>query len=801
MAIIPPAPTVSHVPPSTSFPTIATTSLQPTTTKRPPRTRTTANPAEPTSSNNSSDPNNDSGGGMSGGAVAGLVIGALFVLVCSVAGGLLLLKKRRKRMMVAGRGWQYHAGKYPDSAQKFRGGQYGGSDDPDDDRNKGQGGISKLLSEFVARARKTVNSNSASFGAPEAPSMAIAATGVAVQQQQSQMQQPAGPALPRMLERGRHSRALPPIPGMVSTYDGTSPAPSHQSGSLPPSGSPPMQGLYYAMSTDNSYFPQQHQQPYQQPYQQQPQQGQLPSAFAQNITTPASQPYYYQPGTGLVPVPQPILTPPQQQQVQPQQALQQPMQYPPQPHQSAQVAGTVGHTASLSQQPYQQQQQQNSLISQPPAPVSFPAPMTHAIASSSYAATTPALPVSELKSTTPEPSGVFLPGDASRPLLGQGLFKIVPDVEDQEEARRGLTAAEAATGSTAAAGDHPSTADSVQPVQLNLGDDFLSSVINYETQDERFQALEARQGTTAMQNGSNLNAATRNTESARPRYMVEKEEHSSGKQELDEKDQEEGNFSVQSTSSLIVIVGSDIVLEPLPSVKAAAKAAAAAAATGGQTASQTTGQDADQDTTQAASHEGATNIGGAMATSPAQSSHERPLTQGSIVGEKVLPKLHRVATIGAPLPTLGTEENLERTDDKEEYLFMLHGRRSDLAGSSPNSTPVVHPPTTVSLAEGFQGDMADAFLGACDPSLYHGIKDGICEIHNTFAEKDCLGRYLSLLRFSGSTPGHLPSFRILTVPVYVTIGAILLSLKLAFVGFQASGETDINPTGAVTKVT
>jgi OPT family oligopeptide transporter len=39
------------------------------------------------------------------------------------------------------------------------------------------------------------------------------------------------------------------------------------------------------------------------------------------------------------------------------------------------------------------------------------------------------------------------------------------------------------------------------------------------------------------------------------------------------------------------------------------------------------------------------------------------------------------------------------------------------------------------------------------------------------------------------------------VPVYATIGAIIISFLLAFVGLQASGETDINPTGAVAKVT
>jgi uncharacterized oligopeptide transporter (OPT) family protein len=39
------------------------------------------------------------------------------------------------------------------------------------------------------------------------------------------------------------------------------------------------------------------------------------------------------------------------------------------------------------------------------------------------------------------------------------------------------------------------------------------------------------------------------------------------------------------------------------------------------------------------------------------------------------------------------------------------------------------------------------------------------------------------------------------VPVYSTILAIILSFILAFVGLQAAGETDINPTGSIGKVT
>lgn len=39
------------------------------------------------------------------------------------------------------------------------------------------------------------------------------------------------------------------------------------------------------------------------------------------------------------------------------------------------------------------------------------------------------------------------------------------------------------------------------------------------------------------------------------------------------------------------------------------------------------------------------------------------------------------------------------------------------------------------------------------------------------------------------------------VPVYASIGVVILSFFLAFVGLQSTGETDINPTGSVGKVT
>ncbi|KAI8350942.1 OPT oligopeptide transporter protein-domain-containing protein, partial [Mortierella sp. GBAus27b] len=114
-------------------------------------------------------------------------------------------------------------------------------------------------------------------------------------------------------------------------------------------------------------------------------------------------------------------------------------------------------------------------------------------------------------------------------------------------------------------------------------------------------------------------------------------------------------------------------------------------------------------------------------------------------------------------------------------------------------------------------------LGARGPSLYHGIKGGVREIRNMIRK---LQKKEALVDTSGyvskdTTPEHelIPTvwwlgallasavFTILVmyfyfhVPVYATIGAIILSFLLAFVGLQASGETDINPTGAVAKVT
>ncbi|KAG0353893.1 hypothetical protein BGZ54_001976, partial [Gamsiella multidivaricata] len=114
-------------------------------------------------------------------------------------------------------------------------------------------------------------------------------------------------------------------------------------------------------------------------------------------------------------------------------------------------------------------------------------------------------------------------------------------------------------------------------------------------------------------------------------------------------------------------------------------------------------------------------------------------------------------------------------------------------------------------------------LGVRGPSLYHGVMGGIREGRNVvrswrkkaalvdasgYVSKDTTPEH-ELIPTSWWLGGLLVSgiFTILVmyfnfnVPVYATIGAIFISFLLAFVGLQASGETDINPTGAVAKVT
>ncbi|KAF9080857.1 hypothetical protein BGX23_001587 [Mortierella sp. AD031] len=107
-------------------------------------------------------------------------------------------------------------------------------------------------------------------------------------------------------------------------------------------------------------------------------------------------------------------------------------------------------------------------------------------------------------------------------------------------------------------------------------------------------------------------------------------------------------------------------------------------------------------------------------------------------------------------------------------------------------------------------------LGTNGRSLAHAVMGGVRELSKKEASVDNSG-YVS----KDTTPEHelIPTswwvgglllsgvFTILVmyfnfnIPVYATIGAIILSFFLAFVSLQASGGTAINPTGAVARVT
>ncbi|KAF9274779.1 hypothetical protein BGZ68_000373 [Mortierella alpina] len=292
-------------------------------------------------------------------------------------------------------------------------------------------------------------------------------------------------------------------------------------------------------------------------------------------------------------------------------------------------------------------------------------------------------------------------------------------------------------------------------MDLHLGGDFLSSVIQYQNQDQRFQALEAGSGTitvhvpmndTATESGigppppppkletaadvvaariaGNSQApapeppATEEFQEYRreggyidrlagqkdrpknqPRYLLDKEEVVDEKQELEEV-QAEGSQKQSSQPgeqpSDVVIVGSDIVLEPLSSAKAAAKAEQRDFMAAVET--ETSGENS------AHSQSSATSI---VSATPASSVVGHAENSGQpLAGEPLSPRtLKRGTTIGMALPTIGTEEYLERTDDKEEYSFGLHGDRRALAGSSDDSAVVRHPPTVTALANEAQGDI------------------------------------------------------------------------------------------------
>jgi len=676
---------------------------------------------------------------MSGGAVAGLVIGALIILIGSVVGGFMLLKKRRKRLMVSGRGYNAGAG-YPEVSNRSISKREIIEDDGDDEKLGGGngGGLAGLFSGLFGQTRKVVGGGGGgNRGVVQSRSVTTAGPGGPTgsrRQQQSWAMTPTEaplnsstgePLLMGMDQQQPHQYQQQQQQLQQARMASPSPSfPTHQSGSLPPTGPLVLTGTQsiavsgyaggpgYSSAGMNSYV--------------QPQQVVTPE---QRITAPASQPYVYQPGTGLVSVPivmhhqqqQPNTYQQQQQQLQPVQYPTQPIvQYAPTPFQppapgASPISGNLTHNAwsataaahSLTptqNQQYQQQQQQQPYRPQQQQqqqhPVIFPPP-----------------PAASARASTPESTSLFLPGDASRPLLGQGLFKIVPDSEDDDEASRVRAAVAAAATAAATDDQRPESRASVPPLDLNLGGDFLSSVLNYENQDQRFQSLRAmseraqdqqqlRPVTPSVEDIANTMTSEEFEEYKRtpgyhdrlagqkdrpknqPRYLVDKEEVVGGQR---------ANQHIRDESE-IVIVGSDVVLEPLPSAKAAAAAAS--------------------------------ESGSARATpSPYHPSQQRQsypvgMTDSGVqspLKEQKTPRtsLTRQATIGDFLPTIGTEEYLERTDDKEEYSFGIHGDASSSVdgGASGVTTPLIHHPATrIAPAVGAALLQADGFSPPVSPA-------------------------------------------------------------------------------------
>ncbi|KAG0042724.1 hypothetical protein BGZ83_000135 [Gryganskiella cystojenkinii] len=745
--------------------TIAPTTPTIPTTRAATKTRATRSPTPFQPSTQVPDSSTTgSGGGMSGGAIAGLVVGAIVILVGSVFGGMILLKKRRKRLLVSGRKYDSDNG-YPEVVSNRAGGPKRGTFDYDDEEEKssrgGGGGLASLFSGLLGQTRKVAGGNNNNNTKNKALSRSVAASAIPSARQQQQQQSWA--MTPSMASTG-----VPLLRGMDQQQQYqqarmASPTPSfptHQSGSLPPTGPLVLPGTYQH---------QQQQQPtpqdlyHQQAYQQQQsipvsgyagagqgytQYAQPRSGVEQSITAPASQPYVYQPGTGLVSVPltlppQPNVYPQQQQHLQ-----QQPTQYgqPPAPYaahnqfqlpvpNAAPVVNNVAYnawpTASTAvvppvvpQNQYHHQQQQ---------PVSFPHPPPPAAA---------VAPVTPARSPRPESVPIFLPGDASRPLLGQGLFKVVPDAEDEEEEARAGAALAAAAAAAATPDNRPLSSSSRPssgylqanpPLDLNLGGDFLSSVLNYENQDQRFQSLRAMserpmtptvpeedlQGSMTREEFEEYKrtpgyhdrlAGQKDRPRNQPRFLIDKEEIADEQQKWGHS----RSGSNMRDESEIVIVGSDVVLEPLPSAKASSSNNRPRVIT----SVQNRGQDEDEESLKSNPYHPSQHQQGYPLASPTSSSAAQSPTS-----EPRRTTLARQPTLGDFLPTMGTEEYLERTDDKEEYSFGLHGDASSSAdggtsaSASRAATPLIHHPATrIAPAKGAAALQADAFSPPVSPA-------------------------------------------------------------------------------------
>ncbi|KAG0269135.1 hypothetical protein DFQ27_004708 [Actinomortierella ambigua] len=460
-----------------------------------------------------------------------------------------------------------------------------------------------------------------------------------------------------------------------------------------------------------------------------------PYATASQATAYQQQPVYYQPGTGLVSVATPVVPPSsgttaglvqpiyqqQQQQHQQQQQLQHPIV---QVHHSAPTAPsqrfmpTEPYTPAqqfymppqgqIQQKhhhlpPPQQQQQHYDLqasvlpplhVSQQPAP-----PVSIALASSATTAVDSMAPPSSSRRSASssahasarrqqqkqrpkskvkeEKKPIYLPADASRPLLSQGLFKIVPDADDEAEQAAAAQAKARASGDDDDDDDNnddagqgntednrPSRNDSEELVSVPIpGALELVSSVRGRVEQHQMQRRGVNDG-------------------ARPREPV--------------------------------IVGSDIVLQPLPSeLKRMNSMGAQSPLTSSSTATSTTTTTATTSTafgtgtglavpltppaiTLSMGRDRSTSVATpslasavlAAANAAAASFHGHPgqgsngsypnsraSTPYSATTSPLFSHPSRVATLGDALPTMGTEEYLERTDDKEEYNSSVHGEK------------------------------------------------------------------------------------------------------------------------------
>ncbi|KAF9151351.1 hypothetical protein BG015_006805 [Linnemannia schmuckeri] len=445
-------------------------------------------------------------------------------------------------------------------------------------------------------------------------------------------------------------------------------------------------------------------QSYQQQQQQQPvqmQQVQRSMVSPTNITTPMSQPYYYQPGTGLVSVPL-SLSPaepytPQPFQPHPVQVVQAITAAPPMSYglNNAHYPVPPVSVASVSHVPPPPSHQH---IQQQPVAYLPPPPATQATIPTTVAAVpTSAAP----RSPTPESGSIFLPGDSSRLLLSQGLFKIVPDAEDEEEAKRAAEAAVAASSSQI--GPNPALS-----MDLNLGGDFLSSVLNHSNHNgpsntNTFSSIpqgpsaaaapaanggagSGAQGQPVRQQPGyhDRQAGQKDRPKNQPRYLIDKEEYVGEQQQQQQHVQNESSSNRQQNNSEPVIVGSDIVFEPLPSVKAARERSNL---NGGSDSTSTSSSSLLNNNKNSSNNQAVTK----------ESSQTRPTRN-----------LSRAPTLGEVLPTMGTEEYLERTDDKEEYSARLHGARESSTVASPTPTKnVIHPTRVGELSKEAEGGIVD----------------------------------------------------------------------------------------------